>query len=73
MGHAGSPDNGDRAGLMGNMHAGQVNYDSRVAAEANNAEAWCVRGMYYNNYYGRYEEAATERSNWTRNTDWPGL
>ncbi|BBL68595.1 tetratricopeptide repeat protein [Methanoculleus chikugoensis] len=35
----------------------QEYYDNRVAAEPNNAEAWCIRGMYYNNYHNQYAEA----------------
>jgi superkiller protein 3 len=35
----------------------QEYYDDRVAAEPNNAEAWCIRGMYYNNYHNQYTEA----------------
>jgi len=32
-------------------------YDNRVAAEPGNAEAWCIRGMYYNNHHNQYAEA----------------
>lgn len=35
----------------------QEYYDNRVAAEPDNAEAWCIRGMYYNDNYGQYAEA----------------
>ena len=31
----------------------QEYYDNRVAAEPDNAEAWCIRGMYYNDNYGQ--------------------
>ncbi len=35
----------------------QEYYDNWVAAEPDNAEAWCIRGMYYNDNYGQYAEA----------------
>ncbi|MBP7300042.1 MAG: hypothetical protein KA967_06575 [Methanoculleus sp.] len=35
----------------------QAYYDNWVAAEPDNAEAWCIRGMYYNDNYGQYAEA----------------
>ena len=35
----------------------QEYYDNQVAAEPDNPEAWCIRGMYYNNYHNQYAEA----------------
>ena len=35
----------------------QEDYDNRVVTEPNNAEAWCIRGMYYNNHHNQYAEA----------------
>ncbi|MDK2989149.1 MAG: hypothetical protein PWR16_678 [Methanoculleus sp.] len=43
--------------FMEKVNASQEYYDNRVVAEPNNAEAWCIRGMYYNNCYGQYAEA----------------
>lgn len=34
----------------------QEYYDNLIAAEPENAEAWCIRGMYYNNH-NQYAEA----------------
>ncbi|WFN37882.1 tetratricopeptide repeat protein [Methanomicrobium antiquum] len=35
----------------------QSYYDRVVEAEPDNATAWCLRGMYYNNNLNRYKEA----------------
>lgn len=48
---------GDGTGFMENVNRSQEYYDNRVAAEPDNAEAWCIRGMYYNNYHNQYAEA----------------
>ncbi|MBP2132366.1 tetratricopeptide (TPR) repeat protein [Methanomicrobium sp. W14] len=32
-------------------------YDRAVESEPDNATAWCLRGMYYNNNLNRYDEA----------------
>lgn len=45
------------AHFMENVNESQEYYDNRVALDPTNARAWCIRGMYYNNYYGQYEEA----------------
>jgi len=43
--------------FMEKVNESQEYYDNLVAVEPNNAEAWCIRGMYYNNCYGQYAEA----------------
>lgn len=50
-------DNGNMTYFMEKEDRLQEYYDNRVAAEPDNAEAWCIRGMYYNDNYGQYEEA----------------
>jgi superkiller protein 3 len=50
-------DSGNATHFMEKGDSVQKYYDSRVAAEPDNAEAWCIRGMYYNDNYGQYEEA----------------
>ncbi|WP_437178581.1 tetratricopeptide repeat protein [Methanoculleus methanifontis] len=40
-----------------NVNESQEYYDNRVAVDPDNAEAWCIRGMYYNNYHNQYAEA----------------
>ncbi len=52
-----SPDNEDMARFMENVNESQEYYDNLVASDPTNAEAWCIRGMYYNNYHNRYAEA----------------
>ena len=39
------------------VNESQEYYDAWVASDPDNAEAWCIRGMYYNDNYGRYDEA----------------
>jgi len=38
-------------------NASQEYYDNLVASEPDNATAWYIRGMYYNDCYGQYTEA----------------
>jgi superkiller protein 3 len=44
---------------MEKVNESQEYYDNLVALEPNNATAWCIRGMYYNDNYGQYAEAMT--------------
>jgi tetratricopeptide (TPR) repeat protein len=39
------------------IHAGQGDYDRLVLADPDNATAWLIRGMYYNDAFGQYGEA----------------
>ena len=50
-------DNGNPTYFMETVNESQEYYDNLVASEPNNATAWCIRGMYYNDNYGQYAEA----------------
>jgi len=39
------------------IHASQEDYDGPVRSDPENSTAWLIRGMYYNNANGQYEEA----------------
>lgn len=39
------------------VNESQKYYDELVASDPENATAWCIRGMFYNNNYNRYDEA----------------
>jgi tetratricopeptide (TPR) repeat protein len=39
------------------INASQGYYDTLVKEDSLNATAWCIRGNYYNNAFGQYEEA----------------
>jgi len=39
------------------IHSGQNYYDDLVISDPPNATAWLIRGMYYNDAFGQYEEA----------------
>ncbi|MBP2144879.1 tetratricopeptide (TPR) repeat protein [Methanofollis sp. W23] len=41
------------------MNESQEYYDDLVISDPENATAWCIRGMSYNNNYNQYEEALT--------------
>ncbi len=43
--------------FMENVNESQEYYDGLVASDPDNATAWCIRGMYYNDNYGQYEKA----------------
>ena len=42
---------------MEKVNASQEYYDTLVVSDPDNAEAWCYRGMYYNDNFGQYGEA----------------
>jgi len=39
------------------INASQSFFDQMVITDPQNATAWCIRGMYYNNAFGQYDKA----------------
>ncbi len=39
------------------VNASQIYYDQMVSDDPQNATAWCIRGMYYNDAFGQYGKA----------------
>ena len=57
-----NPDTMPTEKFMEKMNASQEYYDTLVLSDPDNAEAWCYRGMYYNDnfdqsYSDQYDEA----------------
>lgn len=50
-------DNGDAADFMKTVNGSQGYYDDQVSSDPTNATAWCIRAMYYNDYYNQYDKA----------------
>lgn len=42
---------------MQGANGSRAYYDDLVASDPDNATAWCIRGMYYNNHYDQYAAA----------------
>lgn len=52
-----NPDMGPSKEFFEKVNASQEYYDASVRSDPNNATAWCIRGMFYNNHYNQYDEA----------------
>jgi len=45
------------AAIVEKINTSRDYYDGLVLTDPDNSAAWLIRGMYYNNAFGRYEEA----------------
>ncbi|KAF1078401.1 tetratricopeptide repeat protein [Methanogenium sp. MK-MG] len=52
-----NPDTMPTKEFLEKVNASQEYYDALVVSDPDNAEAWCYRGMYYNDHFGQYDEA----------------
>jgi tetratricopeptide (TPR) repeat protein len=52
-----NPDTVQLSQFKEKVNNSQEFYDELVASDPNNATAWCLRGMYYNDNYDQYDEA----------------
>ena len=52
-----NPDMGPPKEFLEKLNETQEYYDRLVISDPNNAIAWCIRGMCYNNNYDQYDEA----------------
>lgn len=52
-----NPDTVQLSQFKEKVNKSQEFYDRLVVSDPNNATAWCIRGMYYNDNYGQYDEA----------------
>jgi tetratricopeptide (TPR) repeat protein len=43
--------------FIDDIRVSQSYYDNLVKNDPQNATAWCIRGNYYNNAFGQYDEA----------------
>jgi tetratricopeptide (TPR) repeat protein len=50
-------DNSNMTYFMEKTNESREYYDNLVASDPDNATAWCIRGMYYNDNYSQYEKA----------------
>ena len=48
---------GKRLQFAENVNASQTSFDQLVIDDPLNATAWCIRGNYYNNAFGQFDEA----------------
>jgi tetratricopeptide (TPR) repeat protein len=48
---------GKRLQLAENINASRTTYDQLVIDDPLNATAWCIRGNYYNDAFGQFDEA----------------
>jgi len=57
IGNIENTDNVQLSQFKEKVNNSQEFYDELVASDPNNATAWCIRGMYYNDNYDQYDEA----------------
>lgn len=53
----GKTDSSNLSQFKERVNESQEYYDELVNSDPENATAWCIRGMFYNNNYNQYDEA----------------